>query len=79
MAGIAHKIFGYYKRGFVLEKLIIRSYLKQLLWFMTSNRQHSVQIMAIRSAELLGIDEAHMAGFNLDHAVTAHLLKKSVS
>lgn len=46
---------------------------------MTSNRQHCVHILAIRSAEFLGIDEAHEDGSNLDHAVTSHLFKKSVS
>ena len=35
--------------------------------------------MTIRSAEFLGIDEAHVDSFNLDHAVTSHLIKKSVS
>jgi hypothetical protein len=35
--------------------------------------------MAFRTANFLGMDDAHAGGSNLDHAVTSHLLKKSVS
>lgn len=55
------------------------SYLIQLQCFMTSNRQHCVHNMALRSAEFLGIDEARVDGSNLDHTVTSPLVKKSVS